>query len=161
WAGGFFLTKGDFLEKQGRPGKPQYERARAILLRCLAIDKALEDARGPRQTRAAASAPEANRLLSAVFFSLGDVAQTGPAADRARTLDPMSPEPYHQLAEVLLAKNDGDGAAIRLMEGFLLTSDVGLRDDLMTLYRGGLDTKACAIATGPNGPAMNPGCEMV
>src|SRR5207248_11352169 len=36
----------------------------------------------------------------------------------------------------------------------------GLRDDLLTLYRAG-DTQGCAIATGPNGPVMNPGCAMV
>ena len=31
----------------------------------------------------------------------------------------------------------------------------------MDLYRGGLDTKGCGIIDGPNGPTVNPGCEMV
>jgi len=36
-----------------------------------------------------------------------------------------------------------------------------VRQDLLSLYQSGLDTKGCAIARGPNGPVMNPGCAIV
>jgi len=136
-----------------------------VLLRCLAIDKAVDEAHNRKRISGpplvAASEAEAYRLLSAVHLRLGEPDKAGEAARQARLLEPMHPETYRQSAEVLLARQDGDAAAVTLMEGFLLTSDSGLRDDLISLYRSGLDTRGCAIANGPNGPAMNPACEMV
>src|SRR5207244_2498280 len=70
-------------------------------------------------------------------------------------------ESYRQMAEASLAAGDGDAAAIALMTGLLITSNVGVREDLMSLYQSGLDVNHCAIATGPNGPVMNPACELV
>ena len=159
WAGGFFLAKGDLQARQGKPGRPAYERARDVLLRCIAIDRAIVEAHHRKMTPA--SEPEAHRLLSAVYLRLGDVDKAADEAGRARSLDPANPEQYHQSAEVLLARQDGEAAAVTLMEGFLLSSDPGLRDDLMTLYRGGLDAAGCAISAGPHGPAMNPDCPIV
>ena len=42
-----------------------------------------------------------------------------------------------------------------------MTSDLSLRQDLLSLYRQGLDSKGCATVPGPNGPAFNPSCEIV
>ena len=154
WSGGFFLSKGDALRKRGQDGAASYERARQVLLRCIAIQEA-------HDKDVAGSKPEVFRLLSAVYLRLGDVGQATRTVALARSLDPMVPEAYRQMAEVSLATGDGESAAIALMTGLLITSNGGVREDLLSLYQSGLDTKGCAIATGPNGPVMNPACEMV
>ena len=46
-------------------------------------------------------------------------------------------------------------------QGTIVTSDLSLRQDLLSLYRQGLDSKGCATVPGPNGPAFNPSCEIV
>jgi hypothetical protein len=147
WAGGFYLEKGDL------------PRALKILQRCIAIGEAHRQNRPP--VGVMASAPEAYRLLSAVYLRLGDTQNAAAAATRARLLDPLNPRGYRQSAEVHLANGNGEAAAIALMEGFLITSDSSLREDLVSLYRSGLDTKGCAVAPGANGPMMNPSCETV
>jgi hypothetical protein len=48
-----------------------------------------------------------------------------------------------------------------LTQGIFLTADEDLRQDLLTLYRDGLDSQGCAVRPGPNGPTINPGCELV
>ena len=64
------------------------------------------------------------------------------------------------MADVLFAKRRVEEAAILLMRGLFITSDLGLRQDLLNVYRSGIDSQKCAIIQGPNGP-MNPGCEIV
>jgi len=147
WAGGIYLEKGDL------------PRALKVLQRCLSIGEAHSKNRPSGSV--VASAPEAYGLLSAVYLGLGDLSKAGDAASRARSLDPLNPRGYRRSAEVHLANGNGEAAAIALTEGFLVTSDSGLRRDLVNLYRSGLDTKGCAIAPGPTGSMMNPSCEMV
>jgi len=65
------------------------------------------------------------------------------------------------MADVLLANHRAEEAAVVLMRGMFITSDLGLRQDLLNLYRSGIDTEKCAIIAGPNGPAINPACELV
>ena len=149
WAGGFYLEKGDF------------PRALKILQRCIAIAEAHRQNRPSASGGVEASATEAYRLLSAAYLRLGDTSTAAAAANRARSLDPLNPRGYRQSAEVHLANGNGEAAAIALMEGFLITSDSSLREDLVSLYRSGLDTKGCAVAPGANGPMMNPSCETV
>jgi len=131
-----------------------------VLQRCIAIGEAHRKNRPLRAGGVAASTSEAYRLLSAVYLGLGDIPKAADAASRARGLDPLNPRGYRQSAKVHLANGNGE-AAIALTAGFLVTSDAALREDLVNLYRSGLDTKGCGIAPEPNGPMMNPSCEMV
>jgi tetratricopeptide (TPR) repeat protein len=101
------------------------------------------------------------RLLSAVYLRLGDGDKAFDAAIEGRKYEPMKPEIYSQLGQVLVAGGQPEDAATALMEGLLLTSDMGLRRQLMELYRSGTGENACAIAAGPNGPAINPKCALV
>jgi tetratricopeptide (TPR) repeat protein len=145
------------------------EKAVPLLLRCARIvetghQQDLETQRA-RGIAAPASAPNPDddvyRLLSLAYLRLG---QTQPALAQgaaARTREPMNPEAYRQLSLALRANGQPDEAAVVLIEGTLLTSDQSLRQDLLTLYREGLDSKGCATMPGPNGPAINPSCESV
>jgi hypothetical protein len=83
------------------------------------------------------------------------------AAAAALELDPLNAQRYWQLATAYLADSRADEAAVALMRGALATSDMSLRQDLLSLYRQGLDSKGCATVPGPNGPAINPSCEIV
>jgi hypothetical protein len=68
---------------------------------------------------------------------------------------------YAQLTEVLESVGDPEQAASVLLQGMLVTSDMSLRKQLIELYGKGLDQKHCATVNGPNGPAINPACELV
>ena len=68
---------------------------------------------------------------------------------------------YNQLADVFLMREQGDKAAVVLMEGMLLTSDPGLRSNLVRLYGSSTDRANCTLVPGPNGPGINPRCQMV
>jgi hypothetical protein len=49
-----------------------------------------------------------------------------------------------------------------LLEGMVVTQDMEIRGELLNLYRGGgIDTKGCAIVSGPSGPAINPNCGII
>ena len=47
------------------------------------------------------------------------------------------------------------------MEGVVLTTDTGLRNELLRLYQGGLDRLGCATMQVPGNTALNPACETV
>ena len=47
------------------------------------------------------------------------------------------------------------------MVGIVVTADAGLTQELLGLYRGGLDEQGCAVAPTANGPALNPSCPIV
>ena len=83
------------------------------------------------------------------------------AATAAQELEPLNPESYRQISESLVAGGRADEAAVALIEGVFVTPNQGLRQELLKLYRQGLDTKGCATRQGPYGPALNPSCEIV
>ena len=150
WPGAYHLVKGDQLRQPGpdgvmvsSPGSiAQYNRAREVLLRSIAIDRSaraeyhrqLETSRGnsvASLTRAGnvetfRTPSEAERLLSEVYLRLGDPADALSAATRSSELDPLSPEAYREIAEALLVESRADDAAAKLMAGLLITSDPGL-----------------------------------
>jgi protein O-mannosyl-transferase len=159
-AGSDYLVKGSQANapaERTRAGK----RALQILLRCISIDKAHVRERDSGVHVAAASEPEAYRLMSVAYVQIGDHARALDAAIEARALRPFNPEVYRQLAAVFLESGRGDDAAVALMEGMLVTEDPGLRQELIDLYRTGLEPGNCAIMPGPQGSAINSKCEMV
>jgi hypothetical protein len=47
------------------------------------------------------------------------------------------------------------------MEGMLITSDLGLRSQLVRLYGSSTDPGNCTLVFDANGPAINPRCQTV
>jgi tetratricopeptide (TPR) repeat protein len=101
------------------------------------------------------------RLLSAAELRAGNSGQALASAMEARKRDPLNPDVYTQLAEALEKTGDSRRAASTLMLGMLVTSDMGLRNQLLNLYAAGLDQQHCAVIQGPAGPAINPACALV
>jgi protein O-mannosyl-transferase len=158
-----YMELGDRLQGSGRHDRKPlsaaaqraYERSASLLRRSIAI---IEAAPGPVKSAAAA---DANRLLSAVLVRLHQTDQAIATATRARELEPDNAIGYRQSAAAFLAASRNDDAAVTLMTGSMITSDQGLRDELVDLYRRGLDPLNCAITSTANGAAINPSCETV
>lgn len=156
-AGRFYLAKGD------------YRRAFEVLTLCRRIVKA-----NVRDAADAARAdgrpvPEADpsrmaaldRTLSEVALRLNDSTHAVESAENAIAADPMNSANYRRLSAAYQAAGRTDESAIALVKGSLVTEDMSLRQELLDRYRKGLDTEGCAVQSGPNGPAMNPNCEIV
>jgi tetratricopeptide (TPR) repeat protein len=166
-ASGFYITKGDSLAAP--EGLPAYQKALELLLRSKTIMAAnyeqlvtTERARGHEAPqRDQAKFAELERSISDAQLRLNDPSKALDAAAAALEMDPLNAQRYRQLATSLLASGRADEAAVALVEGAFVTSDPRLRQDLLSLYQQGLDTKGCATVPGPNGPAINPSCEIV
>ncbi len=148
-AGSYYLEKGDLLShskrQRGQPGMvsksasdfaplhfDRQERARRISRKI---------SKRKHQRSPSSGDPEAYRLLSAVYFRLGDADKSFDAATEAPCSGPADPDVTSRSPGVYLVKGRGDDAAVELMKGMLITSDAGLRQELLDLYRSGLDSK--------------------
>jgi tetratricopeptide (TPR) repeat protein len=157
-AGGYYLTQGDSLAAPG--SLRAYQRALELLLRSKNIVSATSRGRQAPQADPAKLA-DLERWISDTRLKLNDPPRALEAAAAALELDPLNAHNYHQLATAYLASGRADEAAVALVQGTLATSDLRLRQDLLSLYQQGLDSKGCATVPGPNGPAINPSCEIV
>jgi tetratricopeptide (TPR) repeat protein len=167
FAGAAYLARGDRLQT-ARAGDAEtaYRRSRELLERCIQINKVYEQQRKARYGKpapgvVARTEPEAYRLLSGVHQRLGDMDSALRAAHEAQRMAPQDPRMYSQIADLLLMRQQGDEAAAVLMEGMLITSDLGLRANLVRLYASSTDPANCTLVPGPNGPAINPRCQIV
>ena len=173
---GYYLTKGDQLVVRGPDGQPRsspdslraYHRSLALFLHARSIVQAsLEweiahrrrDEITPQQDDAKMA--DLERSIAGVELRLGDVPEALGRASAAQRLDPASAESYRQLSAAYLASGRADDAAVALVEGSLVTSNQELRQEVLDLYRRGIDTQGCATIPGPYGPAVNPSCAMV
>jgi hypothetical protein len=161
-AGAFYMEQGDAAAAapdrtvaMPPARRHAYEQAAPLLLRSLAI---IDAAHGPAVDSRRA---DALRLLSAVYTRLDDGAKAVDAATRARALEPANPVGYRQSAAAFLIAERPEDAAVALMVGSMVTADKGLREELVTLYRDGLDPLGCAVVQTPNGAALNPSCVTV
>jgi len=160
-AGGYYLERGDNLRPTPnlRPPLPPpaaveaYERSVSALRRALTIIES--------RSQGAAVAADAYRVLSAAYGRLGQHSAAIDAAARARTLDPFSVIGYQQSAAAFLSAQRGDEAAVALMTGVMVTENRALRDELVDLYRQGLDPLGCALVNTREGAAINPSCATV
>jgi tetratricopeptide (TPR) repeat protein len=164
---GYYMTKGDSLTAPESPRA--YQKALELLLRAKAIMDAsykhlvaAERARGHEAPQAdRAKFADLERSISEASLKLNDPSKAVDRAAAALELDPLNAQTYRQLATAYLAGGRADEAAVALVEGTFATSDLSLRQDLLSLYRQGLDSKGCATIPGPNGPALNPSCDIV
>jgi len=105
--------------------------------------------------------PEAYWLLSIARQRLGDMDGAFQAAHEAQRMAPWDSRMYRQIADLLLMRQQGDEAAVMLMEGMLITSDASLRSDLVRLYGSSTDPANCTLIPDANGLAINPRCQIV
>ena len=155
--GGYYAERGERLLRSGMAGsEAAHRRALELLLRCRAIATA-------QTTGAADLARFAGLLLriSEMHWRLGDGGKALQAAIEGRRMDPGNTELHHRIAAILLEQGRADEAAAALMEGVVLTTDTGLRNELLRLYQGGLDRLGCATMAVQGNTALNPGCETV
>ena len=160
-AAAYYLAKGDSV--RGASAEP-YQQAVRIALRSIAIEQASRAARDLAHSTHAPVPPiaaESYRTLASAYLRLGNAAQALSAATQARTIDPTNVDVYGQLADAYLAQSRGEDAAIALAQGMFATSNGLLRADLLKLYQSGVDSKGCAVISGPRGPALNPACDIV
>jgi hypothetical protein len=157
-ASSYYITKGDLLAAP--ESLRAYQKALDLLLRSKTIVTATYEHLGTKDPDRAKLA-DLERSISDTRLRLKDPSKALDAAATALELDPLNAQTYRQLSTSFLANGRADEAAVALVEGTIVTSDVSLRQDLLTLYRQGLDSKGCATVPGPRGPAFNPSCEIV
>ena len=175
-AADFYRAKADLLSLGGAAhaeltaaSRQAYQRELQLLLRGQSIleaslQRATERARtsgAPPPQLDAAKFVELEDAISLAYLRLGDAAQSEAAAAAAIARAPQTAESYGLLATAFLLEEKADDAAITLFEGIFATSDVGLRGKLESLYRDVLGGHGCALVAGPNGPRINPSCELV
>jgi len=160
-AAAYSLAKGDSL--RGGSAEP-YRQAVRLALRSIAVEQASRLARDRAHGTHAPESPvaaESYRTLASAYLRLGNADEALSAATHARTIDPANLEVYGQIADAYLAQSRGEDAAIALARGMFATSNGLLRADLLKLYQSGVDSKGCAVISGPRGPALNPECDIV
>jgi tetratricopeptide (TPR) repeat protein len=145
-AGGYYLERG------------AYDRSASALQRAIAI---IEAHGGGPDRNATAPAADAYRVLSAAYSRLGRHGPAIDAAAKARELEPFTVIGYQQSAAAYLSAGRNDDAAVTLMTGIMVTDDRALRDELVDLYRQGLDPIGCAIVNTRDGAAIDPACATV
>ncbi len=155
--GGYYAERGERL-RQASPveSAKAYRRALELLLRSRAVATAQTNGE-PDPARFAAL----TLRISEVYRRLGEGSRALEAAMEARRMEPGNTEIHRQLAAILLDQGRADEAAAALMEGVLLTTDTGLRNELLRLYQSGLDRLGCATMLVPGNTALNPACEIV
>ena len=167
FAGVAYLAKGDRLQTAAAvDAETAYRRSRELLERCIQINKAYEQRREARYGKpapgvVARTEPEAYRALAVVRQRLGDMDGALLAAHEAQRMAPQDPRAYRQIADILLMRQQGDEAAVVLMEGMLLTSDPGLQSYLVRVYGSSTDPANCTLVSAPHGPAINRRCQIV
>jgi hypothetical protein len=144
-----FLQAADYYRAKGA-----YQRELQLLLHTRSIVEA-------NHGSTAAKFVELEDELSAAYLRLGDAAQSAAAATAAIGRAPQTAESYRLLAAASLMNGKAEDAAIALFEGLFATADVELRSKLETLYQNVLGGQGCALLAGPNGPQINPSCEIV
>jgi len=83
--------------------------------------------------------------MAKLQLRLGQKSEALDAALRARDLDPGNPVTHRTLAGVLLDADREQDAVVALVAGVLITQNGALRQDLLRLYRAGLDPGNCAM----------------
>ena len=155
--GGYYAELGERLRPGDRAASDlAYRRALELLLRSRAIATA--------QTNGERDPARFGGLMLRIAEThrrLGDSGQALAAAVEGRRMDPANTEIHHQIAAILLDQGRADEAAEALMEGVELTTDIGLRNELLRLYQGGLDRLGCATMPIQGNTALNPACETV
>jgi protein O-mannosyl-transferase len=170
FAGDCYLIRGDQLgAAKAAEAAESYRRALTVLqhgariLEAFRARQLAELREEGKSERLLGTSPDDDiyRLLATAYYRNGNGDKAFEAAIESRKRDPLNPAVYSQLGHILFAVHQPADAAAALMEGMLVTSDQGLRQELVDLYKTELDPQGCAITAGPYGPAINPKCPIV
>jgi hypothetical protein len=166
-AGIYYLERGDRLLKQ-RPDRepvipPESERAYRRALQVLSRAEAIVQAGQQREGGAPLAARYGNlyQRLAQARIRLGEKEGALEAARRARALDSFSPRMHQQVAEALIHLGRREEAAIALLAGEIITADPGIKEEMVRLYRSGVDPQGCAAVEPAGGWMINPQSETV
>ena len=109
-AGFYYLVESDQLRAHGLVQKSSASDQRALqaLLRCISIGHEGD--------------PQAYLLLSLAYLRLGDAVKAYEAVNKARALDPLNPEMYRQLSDVLQHQHHNDESNIAAVQASAITS---------------------------------------
>jgi len=155
--------KGDTLS--GGAARAQYEETVRLALRSIAVDtasRAAYDLRHGVKSPVPASAANGYRTLASAYLHLGRAPEALAAAIQAQAIDPANTGVYEEIADADLAQERGEAAAVALAQGMFASDDHNkLLAELLKLYQSGVDSKGCAVVSGPHGPTLNPYCEIV
>jgi len=114
-AGYYYLVQGEHGRVEKAPAS--YKRALQALLRCLEIDQV------SRPSSALSwGDSEAYLLLSIAYLRLGDADHAYDAVSKGRSLDPLNPQMYRQLSDVLAHERRNEEANIAFMQASAITS---------------------------------------
>ncbi len=180
WQGGqVYLAKGDLLAHRSAAEQPvptpesqaAYQRALAILLKGVQIDRAL-DARyrqaalergEPASEIGNIGSPQVYDGLSIVELRLGNYSESYEAASYARMLSLRDVPAYEVMGEALIGGNHRAEAAVELFEGLMVggTGDPRMMPLLQKAYDRSLDPEGCAFLHPESGPSFNGGCPVV
>lgn len=159
-----YADAGFYYQEQGA-----YQKSREVLLRGVAIDRAVADdyvkqevARGrDAASLAPVGLPVLYERLAVTHVRLGENDLAVAAARHARTLEPLLPDSHKALAWVLASIGRPADAAVALVAYFVMSGDARIVDSLRLLYGGGVDQNHCAIAETSSGPTLNITCPLV
>jgi tetratricopeptide (TPR) repeat protein len=155
--GGYYAERGERLRQSApQESAKAYRRALELLQRSRVVARAQTNGE-PDPARFAALMLR----ISEVYRRLGENDHALEAAMEGRRMEPENTEMHHQIAAILLDQGKSDEAAAALMEGVLLTTDTGLRNELLRLYQSGLDRLGCATMLVPGNTALNRECAIV
>jgi tetratricopeptide (TPR) repeat protein len=96
--------------------------------------------------------------LAKLYLRLSQSPQALDAALRARDTAPADPAVHRTLAGVLLDAGRDEDAVAAMVAGVTITRDEALRQELLRMYRAGLDPAGCAVS--PDG-SLNSSCVTV
>jgi tetratricopeptide (TPR) repeat protein len=108
--GFYYLVESDQLRAHGLVQKSSASDQRALqaLLRCISIGHEGD--------------PQAYLLLSVAYLRLGDAVKAYEAVNKARALEPLNPEMYRQLSDVLQHQHHNDESNIAAVQASAITS---------------------------------------
>jgi protein O-mannosyl-transferase len=113
-AGYYYLVQGEHSPAQSAPAA--YKRALQVLLRCLEIDQAA------RPSSLSGGDSQAYLLLSIAELRLENVGLAYDAVSKGRALDPLNPQMYRQLSDVLAHQRRNEEASVALLPANAITS---------------------------------------
>jgi tetratricopeptide (TPR) repeat protein len=127
-AGYYYVLQGDQLREHGlaAKGAESYQRAIESLRRCISIDQVARArylSRGnPTVSTIAEGDSQAYFLLSFAYLRSGDPEHAYEAVNQARVLDPLNPQVYRQLSDVLLYQRRNEDSAVASMQANAITA---------------------------------------
>jgi tetratricopeptide (TPR) repeat protein len=127
-AGYYYLVKGDQVrgDDRAQDAPAAYQRALQALQRSVSIDQVSRASYrlsgNPTTSALFEGDSQAYLLLSIAYLRLGDPVKAYEAVSKARALDPLNPQIYRQLSDVLVHQHHNDEANIAFVLATAITS---------------------------------------